>query len=78
MAGLAIYEIAPAEDRVEELLECVAKATKTPVADLLEAFKAQSEAKDFVGIVREILENHQQAFKSGSDDGACGASRRRL
>lgn len=66
MAGLAVYDIAPLEDRLEELCQLVGGD-----GDLLNALKPRVEQGDFAGVVRELLENHQDAFKAGSDEGAC-------
>eukprot|EP00158_Paraphelidium_tribonemae_P000103 Partr_v1_DN16839_c0_g1_i1_m28286 putative Component of the eukaryotic translation initiation factor 3 (eIF-3) complex, which is involved in protein synthesis and, together with other initiation factors, stimulates binding of mRNA and methionyl-tRNAi to the 40S ribosome (By similarity) len=63
MAGLAVYDIAPPEDRLEELCQLVGGD-----GDLLNALKPRVEAGDYAGIVRELLENHQEAFKAGSDE----------
>ena len=64
-----MYEIASVEDRLEELVQAVAASTNSNAAELLASLKPRADADDFAGIIRELLENYQPAFSSGSDDG---------
>lgn len=69
MPGLALYDIAPVEDRVGELLGLVAGSAAAAAAD---ATRACVDAGDFGGLLAHLLDAYPGAFTSGTDEGAWG------
>lgn len=63
MAGLAVYDIAPIEDRVDELISLVARSSD--VAASIDG-KALAQSGNLGGFIKQILDKLQL---SGSDDG---------